>query len=431
LSFASIQETCAHEDAAHLVWVCIHCKFASTHSSHALTHIRTQHRTIVVAEAAIKALWMAHRPAGSAFLMEWGSCVDLDRPLAKSPFEEARSPTNTGLVRDNENPPEHVKAAMTRYLRAHMMTLNVFLTEVLPPDDVKGRQLADCFSQQIQSLLGRADEDKPWANAGTASTVSGRLSSVPSASASAQPTPPFADPNSKPAFFGPSTYEARRPHRESTWHAPGPQVPTAGEASEPRPRLRRRTPSGSFEPVQEMSLPGEKQRQYYLQMQDCIVETAFGFYIRHQKVLDSVTDRKGRKLCCATAGHVQITSKNDLTLPQWTRLLRRLSDAKGIQRSMVSHLESFNGEIQPVDEVRHACSKKKEKSDRDLLALVQATRCFCWQLRDWEKCEQLDDLYGTIEARIALAKSEELRMQSVGAELPRRMVSTRTTWRST
>lgn len=384
---------------------------------------------IVVAETAIKVLWMLHRPAGHAFSMELGSCVDLERPLVKLPFEEGVSPSNTRLLllHDSNNPPEYMKAAVTRYLAANMTTLNAFLADTLPLDDANGRFLTGYIEQQTQIPLGQAGEAKPWGNTGSVPTTSARLSSVQSASV--QPTPLFTDPNAKPAFFDAPAYQARRPHRESSWHVP--QVLTSGEAPEPRPRLHRRTSSGGFEPLQEKSLSGEKQREYFLQMQDCIVEAAFDFYIRHHKILDTVTDRKRRPLCCATAGRERITNKNDLTLPQWTHLLRRLSDAKGLLRNMVSRLESFNGEIQPVDEVRHAYSKKKEKSDRDVLALVQVTRCFCWQLRDWEKCSQLDDLYETVEARIALAKREkEWLMQGVDATPLRPMPPTRTsaTW---
>ena len=140
-------------------------------------------------------------------------------------------------------------------------------------------------------------------------------------------------------------------------------------------------------------------------MQDCCVEAAYTFYVRHREHLDQARDRRGQRQLCRAMRQSPISRKNDLTLPQWTHLLRRLADSRRIEREMVSRLESFSGEIQPVDEVRHAHVKNKEKSDRDLLALVQATRCFCWQLRDWDKCEQLDDLYGVIKDDIEMASS--------------------------
>ena len=139
-------------------------------------------------------------------------------------------------------------------------------------------------------------------------------------------------------------------------------------------------------------------------MQDCCVEAAHTFYVRHRDHLDKALNNRGQPLC-RTPRQNDIVRKDDLTLPQWTHLLRRLADSRSIEREMVSRLESFSGEIQPVDEVRHAHVKNKEKSDRDLLALVQTTRCFCWQLRDWEKCEQLDDLYGVIKEIIEIASS--------------------------
>jgi hypothetical protein len=73
---------------------------------------------------------------------------------------------------------------------------------------------------------------------------------------------------------------------------------------------------------------------------------------------------------------------------------------------MVSRIESFNGEIQPVDEVRHAFTKDKVKGDRDLLALVQMTRIFTWQLKDWTRCGYLDELYTTLEIKIKDIKRE-------------------------
>ena len=102
-----------------------------------------------------------------------------------------------------------------------------------------------------------------------------------------------------------------------------------------------------------------------------------------------------------------VTSATTLTLPRWTHHLRRLVEHDRIPAHIVANKESFSGEIQPVDEVRHAVNKQKEKTDRDLLALVQAARRFCWQLKDWERCRQLDDLYTLLEDAIRLVKEEE------------------------
>ncbi|KAI5808219.1 hypothetical protein DFH27DRAFT_522870 [Peziza echinospora] len=103
----------------------------------------------------------------------------------------------------------------------------------------------------------------------------------------------------------------------------------------------------------------------------------------------------------------QITSATSITLPRWTHYLRRLADRDRIPKHIVGDLVSFSGEIQPVDEVRHAVRKGKVKTDRDLLALVQQARKFCWQLRDWAKCRELDQLYEVVEGRVRLEKGRE------------------------
>lgn len=186
------------------------------------------------------------------------------------------------------------------------------------------------------------------------------------------------------------------------------------------------------EPLQARHIPPSQQHIYLARLEDCCISAAYTFYHKHRAELDTVKDRRGNRLC-KTSTQPHITHPSDLSLPQWTHLLRRLSDAKGLKREMVSRIESFNGEIQPVDEVRHACSKRKWKSDRDLLALVQVTRTFCWQLRDWERCRDLDRFYEVVEQYIAVEKrrrreEERRRPKSVktwsGEEIERRRAST-------
>jgi len=143
------------------------------------------------------------------------------------------------------------------------------------------------------------------------------------------------------------------------------------------------------------------------QMQQCCVRAAHEFYLRHRAHLDNIKDKKSRQLCL-TAKSNPISKPDDLSLPHWTHLLRRISDARGLQKSMVSRIESFNGDISPVDEVRHAFAKGKVKSDRDLLALVQLTRNFCWQLKDWDRCTDLDTLYTLLEKTVREAKRRNL-----------------------
>ncbi|PWW79285.1 hypothetical protein C7212DRAFT_349237 [Tuber magnatum] len=161
------------------------------------------------------------------------------------------------------------------------------------------------------------------------------------------------------------------------------------------------------EPLQHTNLSGKEQSKYFQQMQQCCVRAAYEFYLRHRAHLDNIRDKKSRQLCL-TAKSNPISKPDDLSLPHWTHLLRRISDARGLQKNMVSRIESFNGDISPVDEVRHAFTKKKVKSDRDLLALVQLTRNFCWQLKDWDRCADLDTLYTLLEKTIREAKRRNL-----------------------
>lgn len=153
------------------------------------------------------------------------------------------------------------------------------------------------------------------------------------------------------------------------------------------------------EPRQAMSLEKSEQIRYFEAMQKCCIEAAFTFYLRHKPHLDTINDKNSKPLC-QTAKKGPIENPTDLSLPHWTHLLRRISDARGLQKEMVSRIGSFNGDISPVDELQHAFKKEKFKSDRDLLALIQLTRNFCWQLKDWDRCKDLDDLYSLVDKEI-------------------------------
>lgn len=160
------------------------------------------------------------------------------------------------------------------------------------------------------------------------------------------------------------------------------------------------------EPRQARNIEKSEQIRYFEAMQKCCIEAAFNFYRRHKPHLDTINDRSSKPLC-QTAKRGPIESSTDLSLPHWTHLLRRISDARGLQTEMVSRIESFNGDISPVDELQHAFKKEKVKSDRDLLALIQLTRNFCWQLKDWDKCKDLDDLYTMVDKEIRQVKRND------------------------
>lgn len=153
------------------------------------------------------------------------------------------------------------------------------------------------------------------------------------------------------------------------------------------------------EPRQATNLEKSEQIRYFEAMQKCCIEAAFTFYQRHKVHLDTIND-KSLKPLCQTAKKGPIEGPADLSLPHWTHLLRRISDARGLKKEMVSRIESFNGDISPVDELQHAFKKEKVKSDRDLLALIQLARNFCWQLKDWDRCSSLDDLYSLVDGEI-------------------------------
>lgn len=102
--------------------------------------------------------------------------------------------------------------------------------------------------------------------------------------------------------------------------------------------------------------------------------------------------------------HKALASPHKVTLPQWTHALRRYHDAQRIPPQLLANPKSFCGEIQPVDEVYHSAKSKKIKNDRELLALVMVARQYCFQLKDLERCGELDALYGVIEEGVALEK---------------------------
>ena len=204
------------------------------------------------------------------------------------------------------------------------------------------------------------------------------------------------------------------------------------------------------EPLQEIHIPQENQQKYYSQMMGYCLDAVYDWFIRNQDVLlmncectnpmpavgenaDTSAPSKGKrqKKHQPDAGRIiyntnnggescsvtirtrcflhDVTSRDTHTLPRWTHHLRRLVEQNRIPSSIIANKDSFSGEIQPVDEVRHALKKAKTKTDRDLLALVQQVRKFCWQLKDWEKCKELDNLYGILEDFIRFTKDQEMK----------------------
>ncbi|TGZ80064.1 hypothetical protein EX30DRAFT_372573 [Ascodesmis nigricans] len=156
------------------------------------------------------------------------------------------------------------------------------------------------------------------------------------------------------------------------------------------------------EPLLPHHVPLEEQLMYFRELDIICMNAAYDFYHRYKSELSIVPDRRNQLVV-----KINIDGPHCQTLPQWTNLLRSLATAKGIKPDMVAQHTSFNGETQSVDEVRHALSKRKDKSDRDMLALVQMARTFCWQLKDWKRCKELDVMYTRLERVIAAANKEK------------------------
>lgn len=166
-----------------------------------------------------------------------------------------------------------------------------------------------------------------------------------------------------------------------------PQLQTTG-------RSAKHSQTPSF-PV--TTLTWAEQKHFYIALHSTCVNAAYAFYNKHG--LRAAYDKKSVPVFLTKDKQVaQLPS--DLTLPQWTQHLRKACDTRHIEEHMVSSHESFKGEIQPVDEVRHALVKEKVKCDRALLALIWAARIFVDQLMDQERCDFIDGLYDEVERAI-------------------------------
>ncbi|KAF3923140.1 hypothetical protein ABW20_dc0107823 [Dactylellina cionopaga] len=182
---------------------------------------------------------------------------------------------------------------------------------------------------------------------------------------------------------------------------PEDQYESMQHPERPSPRPLRTT-----EPPVTTSLSFDEQKPYLEVLLNICVKAAYNFYTTHH--LSNALDKKSMPIFLAKDKQVA-RLPFDLTLPQWTQHLRKACDTRHITEEMVYSHESFKGEIQPVDEVRHALVKEKVKSDRALLALIEAARTFVKQLKDWERCGMVDTIYEEIES-IIRKKKEETRL---------------------
>ena len=387
--FNTIESLLKHEDSCHAVWVCELCDWVFRGKRHAVEHFEKRH-TDISSEPKIKRFWTLEIPDKREHRIEdRSSLVTLFHPV-----EEYQSfPDHDFHPQDFEETTETstpkgcaANDGIIAYISAQISSLTSLLSNPGFTVDEDSRRRLDSDVDALHTRI-RANAGAWNANFHISGISHGRKTH----------TADTADATS-PLGNGP-------PHSASTTSLSRPgSGADAQQAREPAGGGG----GGGAEPMQATHVPAAAQQQHYTQMQACCVAAAFTFYTRHRPALDAAADRRGRRLCATPAGRA-ITAADELTLPQWTHLLRRLADARALPRAAVARLESFCGEIQPVDEVRHAAAKRKRKSDRDLLALVQAARVFCWQLRDWPRCEQLDELYAAIEEDIALRRADAAR----------------------
>ncbi|KAF3914606.1 hypothetical protein AA313_de0200550 [Arthrobotrys entomopaga] len=184
------------------------------------------------------------------------------------------------------------------------------------------------------------------------------------------------------------------------------------------------------EPPAPTSLSFPEQKPYLEVLLNVCIKAAHSFYTTYH--LNKALDKKSIPIFLTKDKQVA-RLPFDLTLPQWTQHLRKACDTRHVTEDMVYSLESFKGEIQPVDEVRHALMKEKVKSDRALLALIEAARTFVKQLKDWERCEIIDGIYEEIEMVIRIKKAglkddpndsfENVNTESILSNHPRRYTS--------
>ncbi|KAK6338004.1 hypothetical protein TWF696_001475 [Orbilia brochopaga] len=160
-------------------------------------------------------------------------------------------------------------------------------------------------------------------------------------------------------------------------------------------------PRPTKEPPVIATLTCAEQMKYLTVLMNICVKAAYNFYTLHK--LRGAVDKKNIPIFLTKDKQIA-RLPFDLTLPQWTQHLRKACDTRFINADMVYCLESFKGEIQPVDEVRHALVKEKTKSDRAFLAVIEAVRTFVKQLKDWQRCEMVDAVYDEVEGLIFLKK---------------------------
>ncbi|RPB02270.1 hypothetical protein L873DRAFT_1802206 [Choiromyces venosus 120613-1] len=432
---SSLYDLINHQ-SVHQMFACYAwgCAWAFHTQDRAITHVIKEHRMNKPPTDVAKRLWTAREHQGE-FQRQSSICFDISdmisdweaevtsppegiRPaprLATYALPGNRHPETEANVEDTEDA-QSLSSAVFAHIMHQLADLGDLLdNQALVPNATECRQVSQVLGIMQANLHSKSSASPPagWGNG------SAPPGGVPGTNGLHRPETFHKEPPAVAATTVAREIHERPKHRgkkSATKRVPAGISPVEEEGgdgdlsgtdldSDEEPSSLMRGVDG--EPLQHTHLSGKEQSKYFQQMQQCCVRAAHEFYLRHRAHLDNIKDKKSRQLCL-TAKSNPISKPDDLSLPHWTHLLRRISDARGLQKNMVSRIESFNGDISPVDEVRHAFTKNKVKSDRDLLALVQLTRNFCWQLKDWDRCADLDTLYTLLEKTIRQAKRRNL-----------------------
>lgn len=391
-------------------------------------HVLLHHHHIRAPETVTRPLWtMQTRLNEVEFYVDHALCIDLEHPLERDDLERIfpLARTTGRSLHTHEWLPSSLESTLIDQVFTQLNFLGQAVDDkALPLTTANMHKISNLVSKIGEKLQNRMSPDEPspgqymqtddGTDTGTQAVYVSRGHS-PGQSQDQQmtiqhkPKATGRDTGAKPPIMPVS-------HMEDTRRLP------EEDSDLDYARLDQLSPTDmeirTEEPTQEIHIKEEQQREYFQQIQHLCIGAAFDFYQKHQEALNNVRDKRGKPLCQTTRGE-PIQDATDLNLVQWTHLLRRIFDVKGLKKDMVSSLESFNGEIQPVDEVRHAYKKSKTKSDRDLLALVQISRCFTWQLKDWTRCACLDGLYTLLELNIRAVK-RDLADLAEGWEKPKR-----------
>ncbi|KAI5819305.1 hypothetical protein BZA77DRAFT_342228 [Pyronema omphalodes] len=322
------EELIDHENTTHSIWICTHCEKGFKTWRIAVSHVLESHDDFAN-ENTIRRLWISHfdmLTKDSVF------CVDLHDPAAQ-PKQQQQQKIKPSLPTLNES--------VIRLITAHATAFLSFLGD-------QGLSEPSCsLSLHMNSFLSKIKTGQVTA-----------LSTNPVAAASQQHIiPPLTIPKQDSISAINFTQQHGLPKKSPTRTMTPPISTCKNIWSGFDPLLdyhRSPDPLPDSEPQLPTSIPLDNQIEYFKQIQALIINCSFKFYTRHKAQLDCIRDRNQVPLCRkpgynqghyitensnhyhSPCGYIPIEKKDDLTLPQWTNLLRRLQDAKpkGLTKDM-------------------------------------------------------------------------------------------------